>query len=362
MSITQPNGACPAILVGIEAILGDSAPVNNVTPLGIQALLDPENTTGTNITQLSGNENGHIKAVRVMRHQRALKSDITDAKTCTPGTERPYLEDVYEVNYAKQHVIKVKESTVRRLCDAYSQYISIPLASRTTDGRALAAVGVMREIVEVLMLDMDVFRQAINDDFIAATAANIGAWVGGDATKSFNVFNANGDFDRRGMGALKQELKKTGIKGRPIIVGGGNIDKYFEDVQYGCCNAGGFDFGMKDPKAPSKLYFDNEIGTALGGENNFLAFMPKTIQLLTFNEYVGEFAREHDGVQRGTFPDPELPGVRYDMRIVPNRCDEDYDIFLNFYYDFYYAPLELYAEGDRLEGVNGIFHGIATNS
>jgi len=48
--------------------------------------------------------------------------------------------------------------------------------------------------------------------------------------------------------------------------------------------------------------------------------------------------------------------------LVPNRCDEDYDLFVNLNYDFYLSPEDLYATDDRLEGVNGIFEGIATNS
>ncbi len=362
MSTSNLQNVCPALLLGLGDVLNGTAPVNNVSPLGIQALLDPENTRQNMIVEQLDNGSGHIKQVRVARQQRALKTDITDGKDCDAGTERPWLEEIYTINYSKQHVIKVKESTVRTLCDAYSQYLNVPVASRTTDGRALLSIGMMRSIVEVLMLDLDVMRQAINDDFIDAVATGIGTWVGGATDKSFNVINADGQMDWRGIGSLKQELKKTGMKGIPIIVGGGNIDTYYEAKNFGCCNAGGYDFAMNDPKAPSKLYFDDNIGTALGGANNFLLFMPGSIKFLTFNEYVGEFSREHDGVVRGTFPDPELPGVRYDIRLVPNRCDEDYDLFVNLSYDFYLSPEDLYATDDRLEGVNGIFEGIATNS
>jgi hypothetical protein len=59
-------------------------------------------------------------------------------------------------------------------------------------------------------------------------------------------------------------------------------------------------------------------------------------------------------------PDPLIPGLKYDISIVPNECDEYYDLKVDAYFDLFAAPDTLFKDGDRLEGVNGVIKGIAT--
>jgi hypothetical protein len=133
------------------------------------------------------------------------------------------------------------------------------------------------------------------------------------------------------------------------------------DLGYGCCNDGGFDFGKMAANAPFKFYSDYDMTTELGNANDFFAFFPKTVQMAVFNKYVGEFARPIGTMERGTLPDPFIPGLVYDVRILPNECGEYYDLYVNLDYDFWFAPDQFQA-GDRLEGVTGVFKAQATNS
>lgn len=365
MAITQANGVCPAILVGIEEILSPNGPGTMITPLAVQALRDPENLRGVTVEQLGGGDQGHIKPVRIKYKQRALATEVTNAKNCISGVEKPMFEDVFNVGQHKQHAIKVSEATIRALCDTYSSLVRLNGSidrgnAANTDGLML-----MRDIVEELMADFDPIRQAINDSFLTAVALKIGTYQGGATTKNFNVIKAaDNALVLTGFNLLKQEMKKIGMNGAPIVFGGGNIDLAMMAADYGCCNAAGQDFGvMKNQGAGFKFYEDyNDYTTLLGNANAFVSFFPKTIQMAVFNKYVGSFAKPIGSMERGTIPDPALPGVKYDIRILPNECGEYYDLFVNIDYDFWFAPTNQFKAGDRLAGVNGIFKGVATAS
>ena len=352
MSLSQANGVCPAILIGLQDLLLED-PSMFMTPIGaIQSTLDPANTRGVTMTQLS-NEGGHVKPVRIAHKQRAITSDITDSKTCSEATEKPYFESVFNVGQHSQHVIKLSEATVRTLCDAHSNWIKLKGAND---------MQVMREMAYEIVMDLDALRQDINQKFLTSIALNFGTWVGGATSKTFNVLkDADHALVLTGVNQFKQELKKVNAGANPIVFGGGNLDLAIMAAQYGCCNNAGQDFGvMKNQGAGFNFYADYaNMSSYLGNANAFGAYLPKTVQFVTYNKYVGDFSKNIGTMSRGTMPDPALPGKQYDLRLLPSECDEDYDLFINLDFDFYFAPNNLYQSGDRLASVNGIFKGIA---
>jgi hypothetical protein len=365
MSIFQANGVCPAILVGVEEILAPNNPGNLITPVGgVQALLDPTNRQGVTIEQIGAGDNGHRKQVRIMYKQRSIPSEIGDEKTCDSGVAKPRFEDTVDVSLHAEKVIHVDEATIRNLCDRYSELISIPVASRANNNAAINALFAIREIVEEILMDLDAIRQKINADFLTAFALNTGTWQGGDTSKTFNVIkSADSAVVLTGFLQLQQELKKIGMNGSPLVFGGGNIDLAAMALGLGCCNAAGQDIGQVANRYGFKFYEDySDMTTYLGNANSFGMFFPKTAQLVPYNKYVGTYARPIGIMERGTMPDPKLPGLAYDIRIKPNECGEYWDLFINLDYDFYFAPTTLFKDGDRLENVNGVLKAIATAS
>ncbi len=352
MSIAQANGACAAMLTGIVNIL-ENDPNKFATPIGgVQSTLDPANTRGVTMEQLH-NEGGHSRPVRISHKQRAIPSDITDAKSCDSGTEKPYFEEVFNVNQHAQHVIKIKESTIRNLCAAHSNWLKL---------KGDNDMSVMREMGEEILMDLDAMYQKINRDFLTSIALNFGTWVGGATSKTFNVLkDADHALVLTGFNQFKQELKKVNAGANPIVFGGGNLDLAIMAAQYGCCNNAGQDFGvMKNQGAGFNFYADYEdMASYLGDANAFVAYMAKTVQFVTFNQYVGDFSRNFGTMERGTIPAPALPGKSFDIRLQPSECDEVYNLWINSDYDFYFAPNNLYQSGDRLASVNGIFKGVA---
>lgn len=363
MSVSQTNGVCPAILIGLKDLLSED-PNMFMTPIGgVQSTLDPSNTKGVTITPLVS-EGGHAKPVRIAYKQRAIVSDIRDAKSCDPGTEKPYFEKVFNTNLHSEWVIKIKESTIRTLCDAHSDWITLSAANvgnpATPD--MISKMQVMREMAEEVMMDLDAIRQDINQKFLTAVALNLGTYVGGAASNTYNVLKAaDHALVLTGFNQFKQDMKKVNAANAPIVFGGGVMDLAIMAAQYGCCNNAGQDFGvMKSQGAGFKFYEDYEaFNTYFSNANAFIAYLPKTIQFATYNKYVGNFAKPIGTMSRGTMPDPALPGIKYDLRLLPSECEEEYDLFINLDFDFFFAPDDMYASGDRLAGVNGIFKGIA---
>lgn len=365
MSILQANGVCPAILTGIEEILSPNNPSNIMTPVGaVQALLDPENRQGVTIQQLGEGDNGHRKQVRVSYKQRAIPSEITNSKTCVDGVEKPRLEEVVDVNLHAQQIIRVDEATVRLLCDTYSSLVAIPLKYRDSDNNAKNLKYILKEQADNLLMDLDALRQKINNDAISAFALNFGKYVGGATFKNFNVIkSADNAIVLTGFNLWKQELKKIGMNGTPLVFGGGNIDLAIMAAELGCCNNAGQDLSAIGKFAGFKFYEDySDLATYFGDANAFGMFLPKTAQIITYNKYVGSYARPIGVIDRGTMPDPKLPGISYDIRLKPSDCDEYYNLYVNLDYDFYFAPLDEFKAGDRLRGVNGVLKGIATAS
>lgn len=359
MSITQPNGVCPAYLIGLKDLLSEDPTMFN-TPVGaIQSTLDPENTRGVKMQQLAS-EGGHSKSVRISHKQRLTPTDVADAKSCDEGSEKPYFEEVFTVNQHSQIALKVKESTIRTLCAAQSNWVDPNGTNKAS------SMQVMREMAEELMHDLDAIRQDINQKFLTSIALNFGTWVGGATSKSFTVMNASdGALNLAGFNQMRQELSKVNAGKSPIAFGGGALDlALMGSALYGCCNDKGQDFGvMRTNGAGFKFYADYEnLASYLGNANAFGAFLPGAVQFVTYNKYVGDFAKEIGTMSRGTLLDPALPGKMYDMRLMPSECDEDYDLWINSDFDFYFAPNNLFKSADRLASVNGIFKGIAATT
>jgi hypothetical protein len=232
MSITQLNAVCPAILVGLEEIVKDGTPYELFTQVGLlQALYDPMNRQPNTVVQNVGAENGHPKTVRIKHKQRATINDTGTTKDCASGTPKPYLEETFTVNQYRQHTINVRESDIRKLCDASSKLTPVPGASfNAWEGNAYN-LQLMAEIVMEIMMDFDALRQAINKDLHTALNLQFGKYVGGSDINTFNMYRVNNATGLQegapvlsGFNKFKQEMRRTTMTGLPIVVGEGALD------------------------------------------------------------------------------------------------------------------------------------------
>jgi hypothetical protein len=356
-TVNYTAGACPALLFTQREILKGNDPNDLISPVGlVQALKDPANVATAEFEQV-GDGTGHNKTVRVVSRTPVAASAVTDAFACDAGVAVPRAESLVNLTRHSHLALRVDENAVRALCEEYSNYQRLAGIGRAGD--AAASLSVMREVYETVQAGFDAMRQNINSKLNTAMATRTGTLVGGGATGTYVVRKADGSPYLDGLARFKQDVRRTTMTGQPILVGSGLWELTNTALDYGCCNDGGTDFGQMARNAGYKFYVDDTTGTVNANPDLAIAFMPGTAHLLTFNKNVGNFARPIGVRERGTIVDPAVPGLRYDISIIPNECGEFYDVYLDLDFDLWTAPTTLFPVGDTRAGVNGIFKVVA---
>lgn len=370
MPVTLDNGVCGAILTGIESLVGVRGINAMMEPVGLlQALVaDPEQPKDTPVQNVDA-QSGHKKIVRITYRQRATADRVKDVQDCVAGTEKPTEEVTFTPTLYRQIMIRKSEASVRLLCDAASRLELIPQANR---GPNTPEVRLMADFVTDIYQDMSVLRNKINLALITQYAAKKGKWQDASTSKSFNMLRTAGaaGFEgapiQLGFTTLNQQLRRIATGLTPIIVGEGNFDLANTAIGYGCCNISGFDFGKMAQMPGYRFYRDLDVSASSGlGTNLMAAFFPGFAQFARYNEYVGSFATPFGSHVRFTIPDPIVPGLQYDARLMPAAgCEDAYDLRLSLNFDLWAAPLDLFNPGDtvptpdipadRLAGVNGL--------
>lgn len=360
-TVNYTAGACPALLFTQNEVMKSNTPSELISPIGlVQALKDPSNVATAEFEQL-GNGDGHSKVVRLVNRQPVAASAVTDAFACDAGAVVPRQEELVTLNQHSHLALRINEAEVRVLCEEYSNYTRL----RGVGADAAASFSVMREVYESVSLGFDAIRQNVNSKLNTAMATRVGEFVDGALAKSYVIRNGAGERNGApvldGFARMKQDIRKTTFNGQPILVGAGLWELTNTALEYGCCNDGGTDFGAMARNAGYKFYIDDTTGTALASADAAFAFMPGTAHLLTFNKNVGNFARPIGVRERGTIADPAVPGLRYDISIVPNECGEYYDLYLDIDFGLWTAPATLFGATDYRAGVNGIFKVTGTS-
>jgi hypothetical protein len=374
----SPPNICPAVLTSLtDNIINNSA---NVRIHGgtLAALHDPSNLRHGQIIQRANNDGtGHSKEVRVVWKKRLLQSDVETTKSCVSGSELPYLEEVLTVDNYAGISFQMTEATVRQFCAAYTEMERL---ANTNDpgtiiqrvsglGAAQGAISVAREIFMDFQLAANALVQKMNDTLLNAIEGGAGTWVGGAATQPFAVQNSSdGSVKASGLFNFKQQYDITGFMGAPIIIGGaGPLHQiWMNDSRYFGQAANGINFGtLRDGTGIAQFYYDENTVSALGAQNAAVVFAPGSAVYTPFLQYEGNFGRIAN-MDRFTMPIPGLPQVKCDVRIQQVACgaeaSEYYEVWMECYYDVFTAPKTLFATGDNLSGVNGIFEATFTAS
>jgi len=354
-AISQNNAACPAILAALASVVSADGQQKFTEPHGLlQALMDPNQPKNSAIQQVG--EGGNVRPVRVFYQQRAVESEVRNAKSCDTGTVKSKVEDNQTPTTYREIPIEVSEAALRALCKTFSDRLVAPGQLATASDNQIM---LYRDTLDEVLSALPAFRRTLNTELLTQFLAKRGKWQGQGvgAYPTYYVRQAlqNGNDGAPvldGFAKLEQDLSSIGM-GKPILFGRGTFDLANTALRYGCCNAAGTDFGQMGDGAGYQFYRDTEAAAVLGA-NVVGGFMPGYAQLLRYNQYVGDFATKHGNVQRGTFADPAIPGLRYDMRVIPSECEgEGWTIILGLHFDLWVAPAGQFAATDRLAGVNG---------
>ena len=363
---------CPAILTSLSDNLINNPANINVFGGTLAALHDPSNMIpGQIIRQANDDGTGHKKEVRVVYKHRLGPDAVQSSFDCSVGPEMPYVEELFTVNEYKGINFSMSESALREYCASYSELVQLTGASDPGQivaranqlGSAQGALSVVRELFGDFSLASNALIQAVNTRLVTAISGGRGTLVGGTTSEvEYKVQNFDGSVNANGLFKMKQDYMKTGLMGAPIIVGGaGPLQSiWMNDSRYFGQAANGINFAtVRDNTGIAQFYYDQNAAGVLGAETNALVFAPGSAIYTPFLQYTGNFGRI--GVtDRFTMPLPSLPQVKCDVRIAPIECGEgagSYSVWMEMYFDVYTPPIDptMFVDGDKLEGVNGIY-------
>lgn len=331
------EGLCEKVQQSLNSVAGD-APSLKRTQIGYtQALTSDANTAGVEMVQ-NDQGNGKKRTVRLKYIKRAgdeaeiKEADITD---CSTEVERtPFDQDVDVTSYLRSPGLKFRESEMRKLCESDSSYMQ-----------------------QIINGELDLFFKVLNKKLITQQGANFGKYNGGDTYKIVTLIKGSErSMNYAGEAAILNSFDDLDVMGRPIVIGGGNLRDYTRMAKIGCCN----DQGINLAQAGQMDFYSDRFVEGILGDNAFIGLVPGMAQLLTWNKYVGEYAKETKSFSHGTIVDP-VTGIKLDMKWHYDDCADFYSLFFGITYDLFTIPDDAFVAADELFGYNGTlkFVGVA---
>jgi hypothetical protein len=257
--------------------------------------------------------NGKFRAVQINWIGQACDSDVsTDcASNCsedvTPSPNQILITDFQCAKYK----MGFDESDMRKLCEADSVWVA-----------------------QNIMRAMNAINVSVDKALLALAVTNIGQTSDGQSPLSLPLFTTSGAPNPLAWAQIKAEMDAQGATGSPLIVGGGNMDIYARAMQIACCNT---NFGVDLSRASGDGYFYNDTFAPNTLGTTALAFAPGAMQLITWNKYLGEYAKRNDSFEHGTIVDP-FTGLVYDLKTSYDDCQEKWFVELGLNWNLFQMP------------------------
>jgi hypothetical protein len=327
MAYTQ--GLCSALQVNLNDIAGINAPALNRQKVGyLDALMSEMNRM--NMTATVVPSDGKFKTTQVNYQPQACDSDVvTDcAPNCTPEvTPEPKSVNITEFACAK-YKMAFAEDDMRKLCEADSVW---------------AGQNIMRA--------MNAINVSVDKSLLTLQASNFGTFADGANNKSVPLFNSTTNAPNpMAWAAIRHFYDQTSAAGSPLIIGGGSIDLFAKAQQIACCNSTA---GMDLARMTGDGYFFNDVNVnSIIDPKEFIVLAPGAVQLITWNKYLGEYAKRNDSFEHGTIVDP-FTGLVYDLKTSYDDCAEKWYIELALNWHLFFLPTPILCAD---AGVNLTFH------
>ena len=219
------------------------------------------------------------------------------------------------------------------------------------------------EYIQEQILDLvDALDRQISKDIAAKAVSFVGAWATDvtnqdcTAVTGTNLQVSAGDkINPSGLTyqAIETAAMLTEYCPDKALFGGIDLWNYYQTIQSGCCASNGIDLSEQFSRFGLASLYDRDIVEAYGANNFALLTQPGALQLITYtragwtNGIPGEFHGQ--SYYSTTIVSPKT-GIPMDLT-VKEDCGSIH-INLTATVDLKAMPADLYAPGDRLEGVN----------
>ncbi len=353
---------CPPIQLNLSNYLCGVAPANKRDPLaliGRRGLFRTDYLRGAQdlaprIISTNGPMRKEVHTVELKWLQRDAGA-VLDCSTVDPCGAGPGLEDY-----------QTETKNISMACA--SAQISF---SKTDWERACTPGSIDENIMNQIARKLNKINVSIETQLLAKLIAAVGAnvapanpaAVGAFATLSAELINEKGMLNANALHLfLENFIYNDATDCTPVFLHGyrNPLQKLSTILNIGCCNDDGV-----DQRRAAQIINENEYArfrsfavdtamTAAGQDplTDSLFIHPGSAHFVEYLRY--DTLAFNDGESFGrVFTDP-ISGERYDMK-VNFTCDENYTLTLSKQADVLTMPTDLYAAGDRLAGVNGIF-------
>jgi hypothetical protein len=330
MAFTQ--GLCQKLQQDLINVAGNNAPALKRDRTGyLDALVSEENRSGVEMIQVP--TNGKYRAVQINYIQRGVEADVnlTCTNDCAGSIEKAPLETVVNItNCLETKGLIFNDDEMRKLCEQDSVYVA-----------------------NVVMSQMNAINVALNKQLLAKQALNFGKFLDGTALKNVKLFEDTTNAARAiAMANIRHEYDDAGAVGSPLVIGGGNLDLYAKVQQIACCNS---TTGTDLSRWTDYRYYNDRFVEGVIGANEFIVLAPGAVQLITWNKYVGSYAKRNDVFEHGTITDP-FTGLTYDLKVHYDDCADQWVIKFFLNWEPWFIPANAFQATDDLFGVNYSFN------
>lgn len=350
MSVATGLIACPQIQTDLNNMFIAGMPNRARVPQGLGEFVTSDlNSSGILQRQVSPGGSKR-KKVEVVYSQQICESDVDDDTTrkCVSTNEDGTLSETYEIDpldgVAIDRVFIL--SNLQEMCESIPTYFS---------GRILEM--------------MDALDSALNKKIAYQAVLETGVFGLGtpnvDAARkilTISTKDENGKYDLTGYEQITEAAQFTGYGGIPYIFGFSEIQRYFKRMYAGCCGADGINISDYANQNGASFVADQflwEAFKSVGNTEGFLMTRPGSLQLLTFNEYKGEFAQVNTEIYQQTTMVSPFSGREYDVTI-KNECG-NVSVQVRLAAKLVSLPIDMYPSCSNYAGVNYVNAGKITN-
>ena len=308
----------------------------------LMALKSPENTSGFEQIDLQDKQ-GRTQTTQVRYTAGLPLAQATNARTniCTAGDRETELFSNITTNYVREIKLTLNDADFEAFCATQSS---------------------MRD--ELTRKKLNALYAAVNSDIVTELAANFGNhWSTGVNTPvQVPLIDTDGGANYWGEMEILNEFEDMETLGRPILISTGRLREYAKLTKIACCNDRGQNL---DNAADFAYYRDGQVDQTIAATSNIIALAPGASQLITRNNFVGQFEKFDGNNAKTTVTDP-VSGLSLDMSVFYNWCEnpDDQDatarstwvITWSLDFGIFTIPTDLMPVGSDWEGVNGILH------
>lgn len=371
------NGFVPNLLGSLPTLMGANYGGFKISPYGfLKALL--QNNPNLNVSGVNGeridplklttNVSGQVREVKVKYLPRATEASVTEEDTCETNKINEYLESEITAPRVAQYAFFLDYNTVRRYEAGAAQVVQLGNPN----------IPVVQEVMTQIMSGVNAIISKIDGRLLGDVVWGANFNTQNNLTKDVNI-NKNGTvFDlTEGMIDIMADYQANEFFGQPIIVGSGLFNNYMLARPGVSANQSGFNMAAFND---FRWYYDVKAQTEWG-TNEIGVFAPGSIGIVDISKYLtfesGEFGTSDFGTIM--LPVETVPGGApvmwtFAIQVKEVDCPSEHvhnytsvstgrglEIYIRKHYGLWQQPIDMYADGDRLNNVNGALSYRITN-